>query len=205
MAELHANLDATLGPFHLTIRLVSDAPVLALIGASGAGKSSILRVIAGLEPQVTGTLRFDGVTWQDPSTFVPPHRRRVGWVPQDGLLFPHLDVRQNLAYSGAPPADVSDMAARLQLTHLLERAPRHLSGGERQRVALGRALLARPRLLLLDEPFAALDPELRGQLGTEIAGICAERRLTMVIVTHHPADVGALGAEVWRVADGRVG
>jgi len=146
-----------------SIRLSSESPRVGVSGPSGAGKTTLLRVLAGLEPTATGRVVAGGRVLQDTTTglFVPPWERRAGWVPQEATLLPHRSVRANLAWSEPGAAEVEELAERLGLAPLLGRRPRHLSGGERQRVALGRALLARPRLLLLDEPFSALDPELR--------------------------------------------
>jgi molybdate transport system ATP-binding protein len=193
-----------LGTFTLSLAWRTTARTVALVGPSGAGKSTTLRILAGLERRAVGHVRFDGTTWQDDARFVPAHARRVGWVPQDGWLFPHLSVRENLAYTHPPEAEVRAMADRLELGALLDRRPRHLSGGERQRVALGRAVLARPRLLLLDEPFAALDDGLRARVAADVATLCHERGLPVVVVSHHASDVAALGAERWTLRDGSV-
>jgi molybdate transport system ATP-binding protein len=200
------DVEATLqlGTFTLSLAWRTTARTVALVGPSGSGKSTTLRLLAGLERRAVGHVRFDGTTWQDRSVFVPPHARRVGWVPQDGWLFPHLSVRENLAYTRAPDADVRTMADRLGVGALLDRRPRHLSGGERQRVALGRALLARPRLLLLDEPFAALDDTLRTRLAADVAELTRDRSLPVVVVSHHAADVAALADERWTIDRGAI-
>lgn len=204
-ARLDVALDLAVGRLRLALTLRTDALRVALVGPSGIGKSTALRALAGLERRGTGVVRVAGDTWQDSAAgrFVPPHARRVGWVPQDGCLFPHLSVRGNLGYAGASASAIVGLADRLGLAGLLDRRPRHLSGGERQRVALGRALLAEPRLLLLDEPFAALDDELRARLAGELAELCRERGLPCVVVSHHPGDVAALADEVWAIAGGR--
>jgi molybdate transport system ATP-binding protein len=135
---------------------------------------------------------------------MPPWERGVGWVPQDHLLFPHLRVRENLAYGGADPVEVEEVAGRLMVDHLLERRPRRLSGGEQQRVALGRALLRRPRVLLLDEPFSALDRPLRGRVGEEIRRYAQEREIPVLLVSHDEADAAALAQEHWLLSQGRL-
>ena len=200
--RLELEIVIRIGQLALTADLHTAANAVALVGPSGSGKSTVLRVIAGLERRATGAVRFGGAVWQQGSLRVPPHRRGVGWVPQDACLFPHLSVAQNLGYAGASPSDVRAMADRLGVGSLLDRQPRNLSGGERQRVALGRALLAKPRLLLLDEPFAALDDTLRARLAADVLAIVRERKLVLVVVSHHPADVEALAEERFTIAEG---
>ena len=205
MAEVWLDLDLVvpLGSGSLRARIVTDARVVGIVGPSGGGKTSLLRAIAGVNPRATGTLRVLGATWQAGRTFVPPWERRVGWVPQDALLFPHLDVRANLIYGGGAD-EVETLSALLGLEGLLDRKPRNLSGGERQRVALGRALLCKPRVLLLDEPFAALDAPLRSRLGAAVAGLCHERGLPVVVVSHDARDLEVFQAERWEVREGKV-
>lgn len=202
MAEpwLRAELTAGVGGRPLRVDLRSDAAVVGIAGPSGGGKTTLLRVLAGVERRAVGTVVVFGEAWLGPGAFVPPWERRVGWVPQESALFPHLDVRANLAYGGGE--GLAEVAALLGVDGLLGRMPRNLSGGERQRVALGRALLCRPRLLLLDEPFAALDRPLRARLGAEVARWCAERRLPVVLVTHDERDLDAFSAERWELVDG---
>ncbi|HHO49457.1 MAG TPA: ATP-binding cassette domain-containing protein [Deltaproteobacteria bacterium] len=201
--RLEAELSIQLGGLQLQLSLRARSPAVALVGPSGAGKSTALRIFAGLERRARGWLAFGAQRWQDRGLFVPPHRRGVGWVPQDACLFPHLSVRDNLGYARAPEAEIQAVAERLSVQSLLERRPRHLSGGERQRVALGRALLARPRLLLLDEPFAALDAPLRVRLAADLASLCRERALPLVVVSHHEDDVEILADEVWLLSGGQ--
>ncbi len=188
----------------LRIVLETRSQVVAIEGPSGAGKSTLLRILAGVERRAEGLVEVDGVTWQDPErgVLVPPWERQVGWAPQEVLLFPHLSVRENLAYAGAEGAEVEATADLLQLRPLLERRPRRLSGGERQRVALGRALLASPRLLLMDEPFSALDRPLRAQLTGTVKSLAAERAIPLVLVSHDEEDAAILAAERWHLANG---
>jgi molybdate transport system ATP-binding protein len=199
---LAVDLRLRVGAGTLEVRLGSAAPVIGLAGPSGAGKSTLLRVLAGLERRAEGTVRFGAEQWQAPGRFVPAWERGVGWVPQDGVLFPHLSVRENLAYAARVP--VEPIAERLGVGHLLDRRPRHLSGGERQRVALGRAMGAGPRLLLLDEPFAALDRPLRARLAREVGAWAHERGCPLLVVSHDPTDFAGLGAEVWEITAGQV-
>lgn len=199
-------LTLALGALSLEAQLTSPNAAIAVVGPSGSGKSTLLRVLAGVERRAEGHLRFQGETWQDSSsgTFVPPWERRVGWVPQDALLFPHLNVRENLGYAGATESRIQETAALLRVTALLDRRPRKLSGGERQRVALGRALLSLPRLLLLDEPFSALDRPLRAELTVKLRTFCEERSVPLVLVTHDEGDAEALAQERWLVTHGRL-
>ncbi len=190
----------------LEVRLETERSSLAVVGPSGAGKSTLLRILAGVERRARGRLTFDGATWLDSrtGTVVPPWKRRVGWVPQDALLFPHLTVRENLGYAGASDSAVSEMADLLKVQTLLDRRPRRLSGGERQRVALGRALLAEPRLLLLDEPFSALDRPLRAHVSRMVRSLTAERGIPLVLVSHDEEDARVLADERWHLSDGKL-
>ncbi len=190
----------------MRVKLATESGAIAIVGPSGAGKSTILRVLAGVERRARGLVTFDDQRWQDDDTgtLVPPWRRRVGWVPQEVLLFPHLTVRDNLGYGGSSGAAVEDTAHLLQIMGLLERRPRRLSGGERQRVALGRALLTEPKLLLLDEPFSALDRPLRAELAHVVGQWSAQRGVPLVLVSHDEADAEVLAEERWHLSDGEL-
>lgn len=187
----------------LGLGLRSSSRAIAVVGPSGAGKSTLLRVLAGVEPRATGTVRVGGRLWQDVlhGILVAPWERGVGWVPQEVLLFPHLSVRENMAYAGADREAVARTAELLQVDSLLERRPRNLSGGERQRVALGRALLASPSLLLLDEPFSALDRPLRVQLTRTVKEWAGTHRVPLVLVSHDEDDAAVLAGERWHLAE----
>ncbi len=188
----------------LRVELNTASTRIAVVGPSGAGKSTILRILAGVERRAHGTVLVKEHYWQDSSneTWVPSWDRRVGWVPQETLLFPHLTVRENLSYGGALPDWVSETAALLQIEDLLDRRPRRLSGGERQRVALGRALLSKPRLLLLDEPFSALDRPLRAELSRLVSDWALDRSVPIVLVSHDEEDAKWLAEERWHVGGG---
>ncbi|MCH7530444.1 MAG: ATP-binding cassette domain-containing protein [Gemmatimonadetes bacterium] len=190
----------------MRVKLDTESGAIAIVGPSGAGKSTILRVLAGVERRARGVVTFGDQRWQDDATgtLVPPWRRRVGWVPQEVLLFPHLTVRDNLGYGGSSVAAVEETAHLLQITGLLERRPRRLSGGERQRVALGRALLAEPKLLLLDEPFSALDRPLRAELARVVGQWSAQRGVPLVLVSHDETDAEVLAEERWHLSDGEL-
>lgn len=207
---------------HVRLRQVAPVPldvevhcaagdVLAIFGPSGSGKTSILRAIAGLATVADGHVRVDGTTWLDTTSGIalPPHRRAVGVVFQEYALFPHLDVRQNvmIALWHRPRAERRARAdALLDTLRLADRAERpiaDLSGGERQRVAVARALARDPQVLLLDEPFAALDRKLRGQLQDEIDDIRASLSIPVVLVTHDFGDVVRLASHLLLLHEGR--
>jgi len=200
-----ADVSVPLAHGDLRLALQTTKSAVAVVGPSGAGKSTLLRVLAGVEKRATGRVVVSGDTWldSDNGVNVPPWERRAGWVPQEASLFPHLSVRDNLVYAaGVKEEDVAGMADMLEVTPLLNRRPRRLSGGERQRVALGRALLSRPRLLLLDEPFSALDRPLRIKLTRLVKTLANERSLPLVIVSHDEHDAEILADEQWHLADG---
>jgi len=181
------DLHVSLGVRDIPLQLHTSAKRIAIVGPSGAGKSTFLRILAGVQRRVRGRLRFAGSTWLDSDAGIhaPPEQRRIGWVPQDALLFPHVDVRRNLLGSrAARPERVHALAEALAIDTLLTRFPRHLSGGERQRVAIGRALLSEPALLLLDEPFAALDPARRRDVVGVLSSEVDRSELCVVLVSH---------------------
>jgi molybdate transport system ATP-binding protein len=201
-AGLRVDVRLPRGPAELHLRLSTAARRVGVFGPSGAGKTSLLRVLAGLPPRGHGVVEVEGQAWQGPDLHLPPWKRGVGWVPQEATLFPHASVEQNLRWSGAHGDEARALAPRLGLEALLSRRPRHLSGGERQRVALGRALLARPRLLLLDEPFSALDPERRDQVIAALADWLDAAQARLVLVSHERSDLERLCQELWVVREG---
>lgn len=206
--RLKLDVSVPLGDTPLMAQLDTTATHLAISGPSGAGKSTLLRVLAGAERRAVGRLEVGGATWLDTDRRlrVPEWERRVGWVPQDALLFPHLSVEANLRFGHRPEAAPSfeELVALLEIGPLLGRSSRHLSGGERQRVALGRALLSAPRVLLLDEPFASLDRPLRRRLTAMLGELRVAHPVPTVLVTHDAEDLGALADETWTLADGRL-
>ncbi|NDY42492.1 ATP-binding cassette domain-containing protein, partial [Dissulfurirhabdus thermomarina] len=206
---LDVHLEKNLGAFRLEAAFQARSRRLVIWGASGAGKSLTLQMIAGLLRPDTGHVRVRKTVLFDARRGIdlPPQHRRVGLVFQDYALFPHLTVAENLAFGIPAGADRDEMvraaARRLELEPLLRLRPGQLSGGQRQRVALGRALLARPRLLLLDEPFSALDAGLRERLREGFSRLAADLDLPLVLVTHDPEDVRAVGEEVAVFRSGR--
>lgn len=192
-----------IGHIDLATEFSSSAKFIAIEGPSGAGKSTFLRIIAGTTRAETGTVCFRNKIWQDQGVFVPAWERGTAWVPQDALLFPHLNVRGNLAFAGEHP-ELAAVASTLEIDSLLTRWPRHLSGGERQRVALGRAMLTGSKLLLLDEPFAALDRTLRKRVRTCVRQWAEKTNATVVLVSHHTSDAEAWDAESWVFENGRI-
>ncbi|GAB2509166.1 ATP-binding cassette domain-containing protein [Lysobacter humi (ex Lee et al. 2017)] len=201
-ARFDIDVDLQRGGFRRHVRIASDARVLALVGTSGSGKTSLLHAIAGLVRPRTGRIAVDGRVLFDAAARVdvPVHRRAIGYVFQDGRLFPHLDVRANLLYGAGDTRDAFDSTvALLGLETLLSRRTPTLSGGEVQRVALGRALLARPRLLLLDEPLAMLDPERRDELLPYLERVRDASAVPIIYVSHQRAEVERLADAVHRV------
>ncbi len=184
--------------------------VTALFGPSGCGKTTVLRCMAGLHRIGNGACSIDGDVWQDAETFKPAHQRPIGYVFQEASLFPHLSVRQNLLY-GAPrraPAghaiELDEVTSLLGLTALLDRSPLHLSGGERQRVAIGRALLSQPRLLLMDEPLSALDRPTKDEILPFLERLHATLALPVVYVSHDMAEVERLADYLVLMDAGRI-
>ena len=201
-----------LGDFAIAASFTSTGGVTGLFGASGAGKSSIINMIAGLLRPDRGVISIDGNVLDDVSAgiHVPAHRRRIGYVFQDARLLPHLSVRQNLDYGRRMNGLEKDIAgqirivALLDLGELLERRPGKLSGGERQRVALGRALLAQPRLLLLDEPLASLDSNRKAEILPYLIRLRDETRIPMVYVSHDADELRQMASQIVVLRAGEV-
>jgi molybdate transport system ATP-binding protein len=212
MIVLAVDVEERLGTFKLAVRFEATGGVTALFGPSGSGKTSVVNMIAGLLTPNRGSIILDGTTLFDAAAGinVPPHRRHIGYVFQEGRLFPHLSVRQNIDYGrrmSGQPRDAEQFARIVKLLdvgHLLERRPRLLSGGERQRVAIGRALLMRPRLLLLDEPLASLDDGHKHEILPYLVRLRDEAKVPMVYVGHTAAEVRRIATTVVRIEAGRV-
>ena len=167
---------------------VDSGEFIAVLGSSGSGKTTLLRVLAGFLTPSLGTVSFGDHQVSGPGVWVPPEKRRVGIVPQEGALFPHLDVQRNVGFglnkSPASTARISDVLAMVGMTDFAQARPQELSGGQQQRVALARALAPQPDVLLLDEPFSALDAGLRNALRTEVRELLAALGTTSIMVTH---------------------
>jgi len=209
---LRVDVSRQLGEFSIEASFSSEGRVTGLFGASGAGKTSLVNMIAGLLRPDRGSIAIDGEKLDDSvaRTHVPAHRRRIGYVFQDARLFPHLDVRHNLDYGRRMNRLADDPAQRARVTDLLDigslldRRPGQLSGGERQRVALGRALLAQPRLLLLDEPLGSLDEERKVEILPYLVRLRDEAGIPMVYVSHDAGELRQLATQIAMLKRGRV-
>jgi molybdate transport system ATP-binding protein len=210
---LRAELRTHVGTIDLDVALeVPNGECMALAGPSGAGKTTILRLLAGLATPREGRVECDGVLWLDTAngTALPPERRRCGYVFQDYALFPHMPAWQNVAYAlrhaprGERRTRATELLERFGAAHVADSKPRELSGGERQRVALARALASDPRLILLDEPLAALDPRTGAHAARELAGFLNDAGVPTVLVTHDFSQAALLGDVVAVIDSGQI-
>jgi molybdate transport system ATP-binding protein len=205
--ELAFDIRVEQGEFALEVADQSEVEVLGLSGPSGAGKTTLLEAIAGIRRPVRGRIVVGGVTLFSSAhgIDVPPRHRRIGYVPQDALLFPHMSVRGNLLF-GATSAklEINNVAEMLEIAPLLDRRTHGLSGGERQRVALGRALMTHPALLLMDEPLAAVDRARRERILPYLLRIRRELHVPLIYVTHDQEELEQLSDRVLAIVDGRV-
>jgi molybdate transport system ATP-binding protein len=203
--------------FQLDAAFTSASKRIALFGPSGAGKSLTLRAVAGLLRPDAGRIEINGRVLFDSQAGIclPAQARRVAYLFQDYALFPHLTVAQNIAFGlrrgwrNPPRREVGPEARRwvdaFELGAIVGSYPGEISGGQKQRVALARALMLQPDILLLDEPFSALDAHLRGRMRQELSALQRQLDVPMLLITHDPADVDALADEVFEVRDGKVG
>ncbi len=210
MSQIEARFQAHMGAFKLDVDLqLPGRGVSALFGHSGSGKTTLLRSIAGLE-KFTGRLIVNGEVWQDESCFLPVHRRPLGYVFQEASLFPHLSVKKNLIFGlqRIPPTEcqieLAQVVEWLGIAHLLDRKPLHLSGGERQRVAIGRALLTSPRLLLMDEPLSALDDRSKQEILPYLERLHDALSIPIIYVSHSIDEVARLADHLVLLEQGRV-
>jgi iron(III) transport system ATP-binding protein len=207
-------LDAVTRSFGTTIAVdrvsfeLGPHELLALVGPSGCGKSTLLRLVAGLHAAESGSISIGGKTVDDGRASLPPERRHIGLVFQEHALFPHLTVARNVAFGlrreGDPGARVRHALTLVGLENHAARYPHELSGGERQRVALARALAPRPTLMLLDEPFASLDPNLRAQIRADVVEILHAEGTPAVFVTHDQTEALAVGDRIAVMRSGRI-
>lgn len=209
---LAVDVQKRLGEFSLAAKFETERGVTALFGPSGSGKSSIVNMIAGLLKPDRGCIAVDGDVMFDSRARVnvPPHRRGIGYVFQEGRLFPHMNVRSNLDYgrwmSGRKRDDgaFERVVDLLGISHLLDRRPGGLSGGERQRIAIGRALLMQPRLLLLDEPLASLDTARKAEIFPYLERLRDETGVPMIYVSHSPGEIRRIANTIVRLEAGQV-
>ena len=209
---LRVDISKQLGEFSIEAAFASEGRVTGLFGASGAGKTSLINMIAGLLRPDRGTIAIDTETLDDTANrvHVPAYRRRIGYVFQDTRLFPHLDVGKNLDYGRRMNRLADDPGQRKRVTDLLDigglvdRRPGQLSGGESQRIALGRALLAQPRLLLLDEPLGSLDEERKVEILPYLVRLRDEAGIPMVYVSHDADEMRQLATQIVMLKRGRV-
>jgi len=209
---IEADVTHRLGRFELDVQFTASGRLMALFGHSGSGKTSLINVIAGLLRPERGRVAIDGTVLTDTARgiFLPPHRRKLGTVFQEGRLFPHLNVRQNLLYGAwfardaHRRANLSRIAGLLGIEHLLSRNPSGLSGGEKQRVAIGRALLASPALLLLDEPLSSLDEPRKLEIIPYLERLRDDAQIPIVYVSHSIAEVARLSDTLVILEAGKV-
>jgi molybdate transport system ATP-binding protein len=209
-ASISKRLHGANGEFELDVDLeVAEGEFVALFGPSGVGKTTLLRCLAGLGKPDQGKLVVNGETWLDSAVDInlPPQQRHVGYMFQDYALFPNMTVRGNLEFAlrkGADKTRVAELLDLMGLSELQHRKPETLSGGQKQRVALARALASEPRLLLLDEPFSALDEEIRSRLHDEVLRLQRQFGLTAIIVSHDVGEVYKLASRVMVMEAGRL-
>ena len=197
--------------FELNLQLeIAAAGITAVFGPSGCGKTTLLRCIAGLERPAHARLQFNDQIWQDEQRFVPPHRRRLGYVFQESSLFPHLNVRDNLRYGlrrvprHERHVQLEEAVAFLSLSELLDRRPQQLSGGQRQRVAIARALLSSPQLLLMDEPLSNLDLAGREEVLPHLERLHDDLSIPIIYVSHEISELMLIADHLALLADGRL-
>ncbi len=208
--ELRVAVSKKQGAFDLNVDFTVSHGRVGLFGPSGSGKSTLVHLIAGLQQPDAGIIQLDGEPLFDGRSAVPPERRRIGLIFQHPHLVPHLSVKGNLLYGQKRCArenraiDFDSLVEVLQIGHLLERGVNNLSGGEKQRVAIGRAVLSNPRLLLMDEPLSALDDTLRFQIIRHLANVCETFLIPYLFISHSLVEMRLMAEQVLVVTDGRI-
>ncbi len=202
--NINKRLQGSTGEMDLDIDLsIKEHDFVALAGESGSGKTSLLRVLAGLE-KAEGSITVNGATWQDTKSSLPVQKRDIGFVFQDYALFANMSVERNLLYVSEDKALAKHLLELTGLYELKERLPATLSGGQKQRVSLCRALMKRPKLLLMDEPLSALDPEMRMKLQHDILMLHKEFGTTTIMVSHDPSEIYRLAKRVIMLEQGKI-
>lgn len=202
--EVNKELIGSNGKMNLDIKLnINDGDFIALTGLSGSGKTTLLRILAGLE-QSKSKIKVDNKIWQDDKKFLPPQQREIGFVFQDYALFTNMSVKQNLLYVNKDEKLANHLLELTELSQLKNRNVTSLSGGQKQRVSLCRALMNRPKLLLMDEPLSALDPSMRTKLQDEILTLHREFKTTTIMVSHDPSEIYRLSNRVIVLEDAKI-
>jgi len=202
--DIKKKLFAVNGELELNCKLqLKKGDFLAVFGESGSGKTTLLRIIAGLE-RAKGKIVVDNEIWLDTNRFLPPQKREIGFVFQDYALFPNMSVIENLLFVKNDKKLAYKLLEMTEIENLKNRYPSALSGGQMQRVALCRALMRKPKILLLDEPFSALDPKIREKLQNEISFLHKEFNLTTIMVSHSPSEIYRLANKMIEIKKGEV-
>ncbi len=202
--DIHKTLFGSIGEMELTVDLeIKEGEFIALSGQSGSGKTTLLRIIAGLE-KAQGSLKVGDEIWMDEKHTLPPQKRKIGFVFQDYALFPNMTVLQNLLFVEKDHVLAKQLLEMTGLTELKERLPSTLSGGQKQRVSLCRAMMNRPKILLMDEPLSALDPGMRTKLQQEILALHRDFGTTTIMVSHDPSEIYRLANRVVVIDHGKI-
>jgi len=202
--DINKKLHGANGEMDLDVNLeIKQGDFVALSGESGSGKTTLLRILAGLE-EARGTLKIEDKIWLDDKFNLPTQKREIGFVFQDYALFPNMSVENNLLYVNADRELASHLLKMTELSELKKRLPNSLSGGQKQRVSLCRALMNKPKLLLMDEPLSALDPKMRTKLQSEILQLHKEFQTTTIMVSHDPSEIYRLSNRVIVLNQGKV-
>lgn len=202
--SLQKQLHGSIGKMNLDVNIsISQGEFVALTGLSGSGKTTLLRSLAGLE-KAEGTIKVENEIWQDTNIFLPVQKRKIGFVFQDYALFENMSVLENLLYVSKDKKLATHLLEITDLLSLKDRLPNTLSGGQKQRVSLCRAMMNRPKLLLMDEPLSALDPQMRIKLQNEILQLHKEFNTTTIMVSHDPSEIYKLSQRVIVLKDGKI-